>query len=381
MKNGKLCYGILGLGIGMAHAEGAELCQDCILHSACDIDQARRDKFKEAYPHAKTYENFDEFINDDELDIVSICLPSAMHAEYAVKAMEKGKHVLIEKPVDITPERAALIEEARIRTGMKAGVVHQNRFSYNMYPTKQAIESGLLGKIYLGTFAVKWHRSQNYYDRNGGWRGTWEMDGGGSLINQAVHTVDIMLWLMGNVKSVRSTAGIVNHNIDTEDLTASIIEFESGAIATFVSTTCAYPGITTEIKVYGTNGSIESNADKMETFSIKMNDDITDEALLSLVAPIVEKGGANPDDILSYSLSEIPELDEDELSDFMIEVFGKGNRKTTPLFPNLKYGHAFVVDDMVKAVIEDRDPSVLPLEAAKSVKLVLDIYRAAGLID
>ncbi|MFR3484657.1 MAG: Gfo/Idh/MocA family protein [Clostridia bacterium] len=110
----------------------------------------------------------------------------------------------------------------------------------------------------IGTFEVKWYRNQEYYD-NGGWRGTWEMDGGGSLMNQAVHTVDLMQWLMGDVESVTSVMGIYNHTIETEDMTTSIIRFKNGAVATFVSTTCAYPGVGTHLKVYGSKGSMEAN--------------------------------------------------------------------------------------------------------------------------
>lgn len=166
-----------------------------------------------------------------------------MHADFAVKAMEAGKHVLVEKPIDITVEAAMKIEEARVRTGLKAGVIHQNRNNADMKPIREAIQSGKIGSVIYGDFEVKWYRTQEYYD-NGGWRGTWEMDGGGSLMNQAVHTVDLMQWLMGDVESVTSQIGIYGHRIETEDFTASLIKFKSGAVATFVSTTCAYPGLT-----------------------------------------------------------------------------------------------------------------------------------------
>ena len=214
--------------------------------AVCDIDEARLAKAQRRYAGVTAYTDFEELIADERVDVISICLPSAMHADFAVRAMEAGKHVLVEKPLDITPERAQLIEDARVRTGRICGVVHQNRFNVDMYPIREAVESGRLGKLILGTFAVKWYRDQSYYD-NGGWRGTWEMDGGGSLMNQSVHTVDLMQWLMGEVESVSSHMGIYNHDIKTEDTTASLLKFKSGAVATFVSTTCAYPGISTEI--------------------------------------------------------------------------------------------------------------------------------------
>lgn len=336
----KLGYAVLGLGIGMAHAEAASASENADLVAVCDIDSKKLEKFAKIYPDVRLYTDFEELIADGDVDIISICLPSYMHADFAVRAMEAGKHVLVEKPLDITPERAALIAEASFRTGMKAGVVHQNRFNLNMYPIKKAVEDGRLGAINLGTFAVKWFREQSYYDR-GGWRGTWEYDGGGSLMNQAIHTVDLMQWLMGEVESVTSTMAIYNHNIKTEDLTASLVKFKSGATATFVSTTCAYPGISTEIMLYGTGGSIEADADMIKTWKLRDSDD------------------------------------EDEEEELMIERYGKGNLKASSYEEGTLYGHRHVVEDMILAVRDGRDPQILPSDAIKSVKIVNAIYESA----
>lgn len=336
----KIGYAVLGLGIGAAHAEAAEASENAELVALCDIDEKRLDKYSKLYPNATPYTSFDELIKDDRVDIISVCLPSYMHADFAVRAMEAGKNVLCEKPLDITPERAILIEDARRRTGMKVGVVHQNRFNLNMYPIKKAVDDGRLGKINLGTFGVKWYREQSYYDR-GGWRGTWEYDGGGSLINQAIHTVDLMHWLMGDVEYVVSTMDICEHDIKTEDLTASLIKFRSGATATFVSTTCAYPGISTEIMLYGSRGSIEADADMIKTWKMRDSDD------------------------------------EDEEEELMLARYGKGNLEASKYEPNALYGHRHVVEDMILAVRDGRDPQILPLDALESVKIVNAIYRSA----
>ena len=339
----KLGYAVLGLGVGMAHVKAAAASENADLVAVCDLDEERLQKVAEDFPQTTLYRDFEDLIRDERVDIISICLPSAMHADFAVRAMEAGKHVLVEKPLDITYERAMLIEEARLRTGVTAGVVHQNRFNLNMYPIKSAVDEGRLGKVVLGTFAVKWYREQSYYDR-GGWRGTWEMDGGGSLMNQAVHTVDLMQWLMGEIESVHSTMSTYNHTIDTEDLTASVIKFKSGATATFVSTTCAYPGISTEIMLYGTNGSIEADADMIKTW--KMRDPIDD-------------------------------LDEDDEEFMMVERYGKGNRFAAEQEPDKLYGHRHVVEDMILAVRDGRDPEVMPATAAYSVRIVNAIYESA----
>ena len=338
----KIGYAVLGLGIGMAHVESVLASENAELVAVCDIDESKLDDVLEMCPTVRMYTDFEQLIDDKDVDIISVCLPSGMHADYAVRALEAGKHVLIEKPIDITYEKALDIEKARVRTGMKVGVVHQNRYNLNMYPIKEAIDGGKLGKIFLGTFAVKWYRDQNYYDR-GGWRGTWEMDGGGSLINQSIHTLDIMQWLMGEVESVTSTMNVYDHQIDTEDFTASLIKFKDGASATFVSTTCAYPGISTEIMVYGTEGAIEADADTIRSWKFKDSDG---------------------------------ELDEDG-EEQMIARYGKGNRCASKFEPEVIYGHKFVVEDMILAVKEGREPDVTPLEAAKSIRIIQAIYESA----
>ena len=174
----KIRYAVCGLGVGKGHCDAAIASANADLVAVCDLIPEKMEKIAEKCPGLKMYTDFNDLIADPDIDIISICLPSSLHAEYAVRAMEAGKHVLVEKPIDITVEAAQKIEEARLRTGKKAGVIHQNRFNLDMFPIKAAVESGHIGKVFLGTFAVKWYRTQEYYE---GWHGTWEVDGGGSL--------------------------------------------------------------------------------------------------------------------------------------------------------------------------------------------------------
>ncbi|MGN0636426.1 MAG: Gfo/Idh/MocA family protein [Acutalibacteraceae bacterium] len=333
----KAGYAVVGLGVGVNHVRAAANSERADLIAVCDLIQEKLDKVSAEFPGTLTYLDFDEMLKNPDIDIVSICVPSGMHADLAVRALEAGKNVLVEKPIDITVEAAMRIEEARVRTGKKAGVIHQNRNNADMAPILDAVRSGRLGDLFYGDFEVKWFRTQEYYD-NGGWRGTWEMDGGGSLMNQAVHTVDLMQWIMGDVKSVTSKVGIYNHKIETEDFTASLIEFKSGAVATFVSTTCAYPGLNTGIKVYGTKGSIEANGDTM----------------------------------LLWKIEGAEEGEEAK----MLETYA-GNSAAAALDPTLCTGHASMVEDMIAAVLDDRDPQILPMEAIKSVRIVNAVYESA----
>ncbi len=338
--NGKdrVGFAILGLGIGMAHAEALSGSEYAYIACACDIDGARREKFEKRYPGVPVYSNYEDILENEEVDVVSLCLPTYMHAEYAIRILKAGKHVLSEKPADISVERALLMRDVEKESGKLLGFVFQNRFNYNMYPIYDAIRSRRLGRIYLGTFAVKWYRKQKYYDANGGWRGTWWGDGGGSLINQSVHTLDLMLTLMGDdIKAVSSAGGVIDHDIDTEDMTASLITFEGGATATFVSTTCAYDGLSTEIAIYGTDGSIEADADR----------------------------------IIRWRLKDDPDGIEEEK---ILERYGAGNL-SGGTYHCERCGHGYIIDDMARAVLGGRRPAVGIDDALKSLSLVERIYK------
>ena len=334
----KIGYCVTGLGVGKSHLAAAAANPNVGYLAVCDIDETRLKAAGEKYPQAILYNDFETMLKDEKIDIVSIALPSAMHADFAVKALEAGKNVLCEKPIDISVEKAMTIEEARIRTGKKVGVIFQNRNNPAMKETKKAVEEGRLGKLILGTFAVKWYRDQPYYDA-GGWRGTWGMDGGGSLMNQSVHTVDLMQWLMGDVESVQGHYTIANHNIETEDLTTSVIKFKNGALATFVSTTCCNPNRGTYIQVYGADGCIELNGDKVEAWKPA---GVTAEEEAAIIAK-----------------------------------YDKGNAAAVAADPTLVIGHASQVNDMIDAVINDRDPQVGPMEAMKAVRIINAVYESS----
>jgi len=334
----KIGYCVAGLGIGKAHVAAAASNPNVDYLVICDIDETRLNAVGEKYPQAVRYNSFEKMLEDPRIDIVSVALPSGMHAEYAVKALKAGKNVLCEKPIDITVEKALTIEAARIETGKKVGVIFQNRNNAVMREAKKAVEEGKLGKLILGTFAVKWYRDQPYYDA-GGWRGTWGMDGGGSLMNQSVHTVDLMQWLMGDVESVQGHYTIANHNIETEDLTTSVIKFKNGALATFVSTTCCNPNRGTYIQVYGADGCIELNGDKVEAWKPA---GVTAEEEAAIIAK-----------------------------------YDKGNAAAVAADPTLVIGHASQVNDMIDAVINDRDPQVGPMEAMKAVRIINAVYESS----
>lgn len=339
MIDNKIGYAVLGLGVGRAHCDAVNTFDDAALVAICDIDEKRLSEAGEDYEGTLLYNDFNELIKNKDIDIISICLPSGIHAEYTVKALEAGYHVLVEKPIDITVEAAMRIEEARVRTGKTVGCVFQTRNNACFKKALEVQKSGRAGKIFLGDFSVKWYRPPEYFTENT-WRGTWEMDGGGSLMNQAIHTVDLMLQLMGEPEYVFSEKDICTHRIKTEDLTVSLIKFKSGARATLSTTTCAYPGVATEISFYGENGTVE----------------IKDECIVTW---------------------EFRDCDDDEKAT-VFEQYGHGNAIAAKYNPGYLFGHESVVRDMIDAVKENRNPQVMPLDAIKSVKLIEAIYRSSN---
>ena len=335
-------YAVVGLGVGKAHVKGAIAAEGCKLVALCDIRPEQLANAQATIPgaeDARTYTDFAEMLKDPEIDVVSVCTPSGLHADMAVQALRAGKNVLVEKPMDIAVDKILMIEKARQETGLKVGGIFQNRRNAIMEPFKAAVDSGRLGEIYAAFFRVNWHRDDNYFLANGGWRGTWAMDGGGSLMNQGVHTVDLMQWLLGDVESIKSNMRVVNHKIETEDFTQSTVKFRSGTVATFISTTCAYPGMGTELQVTGTNGSIHIDGDKVIAWRIKGDDMAREEAEMK------EKFG------------------------------GKGSENTAD--HTVVRGHAYQIQDMVDALRFDRDPMVGPMEATKAVRIINAVYESA----
>jgi len=200
-----------------------------------------------------------------DLDAVCVCTPSGMHAEHAIAALEAGKHVVIEKPVDVTLRAAGRLLAAQRATGNKAAVVSQHRFDASTLAVHDAVSGGRFGRLTTGTAAVRWWRSQSYYD-SGGWRGTWELDGGGVLINQAIHSIDLLQWLMGPVVEVTAHTGLLAHErVEVEDTAVAILKFQGGALGTIVATTAAYPGLTARITVNGDRGSAVIGDDELST--------------------------------------------------------------------------------------------------------------------
>lgn len=246
---------VVGLGRGRAHIEALIRAEGAELLAVCDKNSETAERLAAKY-EVDAYTDLGEMLKRDDIDLVHVCTPSGLHTEMLLQIAEAGKHAITEKPLDITLERIDSAIEAFASRQLQLGCIFQIRMMPAVQEMKRAIDAGRLGKPVLANAQVKWFRTQEYYDQNGGWRGTWAWDGGGSLMNQAVHTIDLLQWMMGPVHSVVGHTQVSAHRIETEDLGVALVKFKNGALATIAGTTAAYPGFGASLEIFGTDGGI-----------------------------------------------------------------------------------------------------------------------------
>ncbi|MBC8180962.1 Gfo/Idh/MocA family oxidoreductase [candidate division KSB1 bacterium] len=273
----KLGIGIVGCGaISDIHARAILESDKIDLISVYSRNLKNAKRVGEQY--GVSYSNdWDIFVNDESLDIVSICTPSGNHLDYGELAAEAGKHVVVEKPIDVTVERGKQLIDVCKKNSVKLAVIFQSRFLDSAIQIKDAIDSRKLGKIFHGSAYIKWFRSQEYYD-SGEWRGTLALDGGGVLINQAIHTIDLLQWMMGDVETVYGHTGIFTHkNIEGEDNAAAVLKFKNGALGIIEGSTSVLPAMDRRIEIHGKKGTAILTGDNV-SISIGESDKNQDEA-------------------------------------------------------------------------------------------------------
>src|SRR6059058_2733784 len=267
----KLRFGIIGCGvIGHIHAEAIATLPDAQLVAVVDTVLKPTQELMEEF-HVTHYGNLQEMLAREQLDVVDVCTPSGMHGEHACQVMRAGVNVIVEKPMEVS--RAAIEEMLRVQqeTGVKLAVISQHRFDPDTIKVHDLVEAQAFGRLVQGLALVPWWRSQAYYD-SGAWRGTWELDGGGVLMNQSIHSIDLLQWLMGPVKSVFGFTGTLTHRMETEDVAVAVLRFANGALGTVAATTSAYPGVTTRIEIFGDKGSAIIENDRLEYLHLTRDD-------------------------------------------------------------------------------------------------------------
>ena len=254
-------FGIIGQGVGWSRTNMVMEAEGARLAAVCDLLEDRRERAKTEFG-CPVYEDYREMLERDDIDVIGIFTPAGNRREIALDAFDAGKHVICTKPMEINIARCDDMINAADKAGLTLSVDFQFRYGDFMRATKKAVDEGLFGRLTLGKAELKWYRNQEYYDWNGGWRGTWRWDGGGALANQSVHYVDLLQWLMGPPESVSAYAGVHKMDIEAEDQTVAVVKWKNGAVGLLMGATTAVPGIEMNtVEVLGTKGNAVSLSD------------------------------------------------------------------------------------------------------------------------
>jgi predicted dehydrogenase len=249
--------GIIGWGmIAAFHARAIQAMDEAVLSAVYCRDPKKAAAIEKEY-HCRVFTDLEAFL-DSDLDMVTIATPSGAHLEPIIQAARKGKHIICEKPLEITPARIMEAERAASENAVTLGGIFNRRFNPAVEALKEAIEHQRFGTISLCEVQVKWFRDQAYYD-SAAWRGTWELDGGGALMNQSIHTIDLLIYFMGMPKRLSASVGTLTHeNIEVEDTAVAILEFESGAKGVIQASTSTWSteGRPAEIQISGDAGAV-----------------------------------------------------------------------------------------------------------------------------
>lgn len=327
--------GILGGGnISETHARAAREINGLEIAAIYGRSQDKVARLSQLYG-GTVYGDLQSFLSHKPMDFVAIGTPSGLHAEHGVAAARCGLHVLVEKPMDITTERAdGLIAECE-KAGVKLGVFFQDRVAVDIRRLKDLLVAGRLGKPILASARVKWYRPPEYYS-NSHWRGSWTLDGGGALMNQGIHTVDLLLWMLGGVTQVYAKAVTALHEIEVEDTVVATLEFDGGALGTLEATTSTFPGYPRRLELTGTEGTITLEHDRVISADLR--------------TPLTEWVGAGERDSNASA--------------------------TSPVVTDVG-GHQRILEDFLHAILTDSKPCCDGYEGRRSVEVVEAIYKSS----
>ena len=273
MKHGEICYGLVGLGMGgETHARELAKCRGARLAAVYGRDENKAKVFAKKFNVPRTCSRFEALLEDPELDVVNVATPNGLHRDFAIEAANAGKHVVVEKPLEISLARAIEIVEACERNEVILGVIFQMRFGDSATRLKRAIDEGRLGRLLVADAIDKEYRRPEYYARDC-WRGTRELEGGGCLTTQSIHVIDLLQWMAGPVESVYAKTRTAFHKIETEDYGVAIVTFSSGALGVIESSTAVKPSMKSRVEIHGTQGSAIINGEWDQIFLWNVGDD------------------------------------------------------------------------------------------------------------
>lgn len=328
----KFNFGLIGCGrISKNHFEAINAMPGVKLVGVCDTNESALVTCTKKY-QCEGYSDYKQMLANPDIDIVSICTPSGLHASMAIDAMNAGKHVVVEKPMAMSLcEADAMIEASRIN-GVKLAVAHQNRFNNAIVKTRQALEAGKFGRLTHGSAVVRWHRDENYY-KQAPWRGTWEHDGG-CLMNQSIHNIDLLQWMFGPVESVFAYTATNLRHIQGEDVAVAVLRFRNGAFGTIEASTTIYPkNLEETLSLFGSTGTV-------------------------LV------GGVAVNKIEAWHFHDETDVEQRQFEE-PPNIYG--------------FGHADIIRDMIEAIKEGREPAITGTEGRKALEIILAIYHSSSL--
>ncbi len=342
-SDGKLGFCIVGCGMiarfhtrALAEVPGAKLTA-LVSRSTASADKLIADTGGKG---VSTFTNLGAALKAPDVDVVVVTTPSGAHLEAATAAAKAGKHVVVEKPLEITPERCDRIIDECDRNRVKLCTIFPSRFHDANIALHEAVTQGRFGRLTLGETACKWWRSQQYYDE-GGWKGTQALDGGGALMNQAIHNVDLLLWMMGDATHVSGfTATLAHERIDVEDTAVACLRFRTGALGVIQATTSIHPGWPKTIAVHGDRGSA-----------------------------LIEQ-----EDILRWEFAA-PKPDDESIKQRFAQRIGASGGAADPKAISHQ-GHALQLADFVHAIQSNTAPKVDGREGRKAVALICAIYES-----
>lgn len=329
----RLRFGIIGCGrVAPRHAQSIRQSAQAELVAIADKIPSRAAHFSKEYG-AEAHTDYHELLARDDIDVVNICTPSGLHAVMGIEALEAGKHVIVEKPIALSTSDADQLIAKSETTGKKLCVILQNRYNPPMQDIFEAVHTGKIGRVLLGSATVRWYRPQSYYEDD--WHGTWAMDGG-ALMNQSIHHIDALQWLMGEVESVFAYTGTLAHTMEAEDTGVAVLRFKNGALGQIEGSTITYPhNLEGSVAIFGEKGSLK----------------VGGTALNRKVMWKIEGEMEKEQELITADVVDPP------------SVYG--------------YSHKLVIQDMIEAILEDRLPETHGKEARRSLALVEAIYISA----
>ncbi|HEU5101406.1 MAG TPA: Gfo/Idh/MocA family oxidoreductase [Roseiflexaceae bacterium] len=334
----ELGFGIVGAGmVARYHATAIERTPGARLVAVCRPNRARAEETAARFG-VPCLADYPALLARDDVEAVCICTPSGMHAEQTIAAARAGKHVLVEKPMALTLADADAMIDACAQAGVLLGVALQRRTEPDFQRLRAAIAAGELGRLVLGSVSVPYMRAQSYYD-SAAWRGTWALDGGGALMNQGIHLIDLLLWLMGDATEARASAATLAHDIEVEDCITAALRFGNGALGSVMATTAAAPGFPHRVEIYGDRGGVQIEGEQIVRWEGE-NHVQAPGASTESREPIAAGAGSSPTGIGAV-------------------------------------GHTRLLADFAAAIRERRDPLVPGAEGRRALALVLAIYESA----